>query len=65
MTDRIKVSVVEFADRRHYQLQWLDPVTGRKKTQSSGVERTGRKKERDLAATFAPKRHLGSKESAG
>jgi hypothetical protein len=24
-----------------------------------------RKKERDLAATFAPKRHLGSKESAG
>ena len=53
MTDQITVSVVEFSDRKCYQLQWKDPITGRKRTQSSGVERTGRQKERDSAAKAA------------
>ena len=53
MNDRVLVSVVEFKDRKHYQLQWKDPSTGRKKTQSSGIERTGRRKERDAAAKKA------------
>lgn len=55
MIDDIRVSVVEFGDRAHYQLQWRDPVSGRKKTKSSGIERTGRKRERDLAERVAAK----------
>ena len=53
MNGRITVSVVEFSDRKCYQLQWKDPITGRKKTQSSGIERTGRKKDRDAAVEAA------------
>ena len=53
MTDRITVNVVEFSDRKHYQLQWKDPITGRKKTQSSGIGRTGRQKDRDKAVKKA------------
>lgn len=49
MADEIKVRVVEFGDRAHYQLQWRDPLTGLKRTKSSGVERTGRKRERTEA----------------
>ncbi len=37
--ESIKVTVVEFGDRKFYQLQWRDPNTGRKKTKSSEVER--------------------------
>lgn len=44
-----RVRVVEFGDRPHYQLQWTDPDTGRKKTKSSGVRRTGKKRDRDDA----------------
>ncbi len=50
-----KVYVVEFGDRPTYQLQWIDPNTGRKRTKTSGVKRTGRKKERDDAAKAAGK----------
>jgi integrase len=39
MSERVKVSVVEFSDRRFYQGQWRDPLTGRKQTKSLGVER--------------------------
>lgn len=53
--DEIKVSVVEFGDRTHYQMQYRDPMTGRKKTRSTGVERTGRKKDRDEATKAAAK----------
>src|SRR5689334_15131577 len=53
MNDTIRVRVVEFSDRKHYQLQWTDPDTGRKKTKSTDVERTGRKKERDDAVKAA------------
>ena len=38
MTDQIHVSVVEFGDRRHYQMQYRDPITGLKKTKTTGVE---------------------------
>ena len=41
MSDRIKVSVVEFRDRKFYQGQWRDSSTGRKQTKSLAVERTG------------------------
>jgi len=41
----VNVTVVEFSDRRCYQMQWRDPITRRKKTKSSGVERTGKKRE--------------------
>jgi integrase len=55
MSDQIKVSVVEFGDRRHYMMQWRDPVTGRKKSKSTKVERTGRAKERKEAERKAAK----------
>ena len=51
----IVVKVVEFGDRRHYQMQWRDPDTGRKKTKSTGVERTGRAKDRKEAERAAAK----------
>lgn len=58
---QVKVTVVEFDDRAHYQLQWRDPITGRKRTKSTkqvdpeeiGVLRTGRKREREKAKMFA------------
>jgi len=53
MSEITVVRVVEFGDRAHYQLQWNDPITGRKKTRSSGVERTGKKRERDQAVKAA------------
>jgi integrase len=55
MSERIKVSVVEFADRRHYMMQWRDPVTGRKKSKSTKVERTGQAKDRKEAERVAAK----------
>lgn len=55
MNDSLRVRVVEFGDRTHYQLQWTCPQTGRKKTKSSGIERTGRKKDREAAAKEAAK----------
>lgn len=53
MNDEIRVRVVEFSDRKTYQLQRTDPNTGRKKTKSSEVERTGRKREYDEAVKAA------------
>ncbi len=55
MAESLKVYVVEFGDRRHYQMQYVDPVTGRKKTRSTGVVRTGRKKDRTEAERVAAK----------
>lgn len=40
----IKVKVVEFGDRLHYRMQFVDPLTNRKKTKSTGVLRAGDKK---------------------
>ena len=33
------VRIVSFSNRKTYQLQWYDPVTGKKKTKSSTVVR--------------------------
>ena len=49
----LKVYVVEFGDRGTYQLQWRCPMTGRKKTRSSGVKVTGKAKDRDAAVKKA------------
>jgi integrase len=47
MRDRsITVWVNRFPDRTTFQLQWNDPVTGRRKTKSSGVVDTGRARDR-------------------
>ncbi|MBM4093961.1 MAG: site-specific integrase [Planctomycetes bacterium] len=51
----IVVKVVEFRDRRYYQHQWRDPDTGRKKTKSTGIERTGRASDRKKAEKAAGK----------
>jgi len=44
--DEIKVSVVEFSDRKCYQMQYRCPLTGKKKTKATEVERDGSKKSR-------------------
>lgn len=51
----IRVKVVEFGDRKHYQMQYVDPVTRKKKTRTTGIEKTGRKKERTEAERVAGK----------
>ena len=51
----VKVSVVEFGDRLHYQMQWRDPISGRKKTKSTQVLITGRKGARTAAERVAAK----------
>src|SRR4030095_5555704 len=53
MSDEFRVRVVEFGDRAHYQLQWTCPLSGRKKTKSSGILRTGKKGDRDKALKAA------------
>lgn len=51
--ENIRVRIVEFGDRKHYQMQYCDPITRRKRTRSTGIERTGRKKERTEAERVA------------
>lgn len=51
--ERIHVGVVEFSDRRHYQLQWRDPRSRRKKTKSSGILITNNKRDRAEAERLA------------
>ncbi len=60
----IKVRVVEFSDRRHYQLQWKDPKTRQKRTRSSGVERTGLKRSRHEPERVAAELEKQLRESA-
>lgn len=56
-----RVSVVSFSDRRFYQLQWIDPFTSRKRTQSAktanrrDAERAAMELEKKLAAEYAAK----------
>jgi len=65
--NKTTVWVTEFADRPHYQLQWIDPITGRKRTKSSRVKRTGRERERKAAdraaAALEEKLRAGSSEA--
>ena len=51
----IKVKVVEFGDRPHYQMQFVDPLTNRKKTKSTGVLKSTGKKGRTDAERVAAK----------
>ncbi|HEX3654519.1 MAG TPA: tyrosine-type recombinase/integrase [Pirellulales bacterium] len=51
----IKVRVVEFGDRKCYQMQYVDPVTQKKKTRSTEIERDGSKKARTAAEKAAGK----------
>ena len=37
--EEIAVRIVVFSDRNTYQLQWADPLSGKKKTKSSKVAR--------------------------
>src|SRR5262245_42207746 len=37
MTDRIRVGVRVYRDRPDLQLQWISPVTGKRKTKSAGT----------------------------
>ncbi len=53
MDEDLKVSVVEFGDRKFYMMQWRDPMNGRKRTKSTKVERTGRSKDRREAERVA------------
>jgi integrase len=53
MSEAIKVYVVEFRDRAHYQLQWRDPITGRLRTKSTKVARTGYARDRKQAERVA------------
>ncbi len=53
--ESIRVRIVEFGDRKHFQMQFVDPSTGRKKTKSSGVERDGTKRARIAAEREAAK----------
>jgi integrase len=46
--DDIKVTVVKFGDREHLQMQYRDPITGRKKTRSTKTT-TRREAEREAA----------------
>lgn len=51
----IKVTVIEFGDRKHFQMQFIDPITRKKKTRSTGIARTGLKKDRVEAERVAAK----------
>ena len=54
MADRtITVWVTRFPDRATFQLQWIDPVTGKTRTKSSGVRDTGRVRDRKEAEAKA------------
>ena len=55
MDKPITVSVVKFGDRPHYQMQYRDPMTGKKKTASTGVMATGRERDRKAAEKAANK----------
>lgn len=53
MSEAIKVYVVAFGDRAHYQLQWRDPITGRLRTKSTKVPNTGLARELKQAERVA------------
>lgn len=61
----IKVYVVEFGDRPHYQLQWCDPITQQKRTKTTSVKRTGLARERKLAERLAAELEAQLQAGAG
>jgi integrase len=63
MTNAIRVYVVEFGDRPHYQMQWRDPITGRLRTRSTRIANTGLARDRKQAERIAGE--LEAKLNAG
>ena len=59
----IKVYVVEFGDRPHFQLQWRDPITRRLRTKSTRIGRSSLARDRKNAERLAGE--LESKLNAG
>jgi len=53
MPDEVHVYVVEFGDRPNFQLQWRDPITQRLRTKTTGVKRTGLRRDRHEAERLA------------
>lgn len=49
----ITVWVTRFPDRSTFQLQWIDPGTGKTRTKSSGIKDTGKARDRKDAETRA------------
>ncbi len=52
-SSEFRVAVIELNDRRHYLMQYRCPITGRRVSRSTGIERTGRNRERDAALKVA------------
>lgn len=63
MNDEVKVWVMEYAGRPNYHLQWLDPITQKRKTKATKIPRTGLARERKLAEREA--HELENKLAAG
>jgi integrase len=63
MNDEVKVWVMEYAGRPNYHLQWLDPITQKRKTKATKIPRTGLARERKLAERAA--HELENKLAAG
>jgi integrase len=63
MNEEIKVWVMEYAGRPNYHLQWLDPITQKRKTKATKIPRTGLARERKLAEREA--HDLENKLAAG
>jgi integrase len=59
----IRVYVVEFGDRAYYQLQWRDPITGRLRTKSTRLRRSGLARDFKVAERMAGE--LEAKLNAG
>ena len=53
MKDGTRVYVMEVGGRAYYQLQWLDPLTQRKRTKSTNVPWTGLARDRKAAERLA------------
>jgi len=53
MDHSIKVHVHKYSDRPNFLLQWKDPVTGRMRTVTTSIPRSGGRKARDEAAGLA------------
>ena len=53
MSHRIRVCVVRFDDRKTFQLQWKDPLTGKKRTQTTDIPTTSGKRGRADAGRLA------------
>jgi integrase len=53
MSNRIRVCVVRFDDRKTFQLQWKDPFTGKKRTQTTDIPTTSGKRGRADAERLA------------